>query len=118
MSVEHGSVISVIIRQRQPYMAYFSHCYSMDVNLLLAQWVAKCEGQLRVRGGSSSGGERILSDEGPPFFDSETALVTITCIKGLVTNYEEGGEATKLEGGHMKIYPYGKGGGGQHKVLG
>ena len=29
--------------------------------------------------------------------------------KGLVTNYGEGG-ATKREGGHMKFYPYEKGG--------
>ena len=29
--------------------------------------------------------------------------------KGLVTNYGEGG-ATKREGGHVKFYPYEKGG--------
>ena len=31
------------------------------------------------------------------------------CCKGLVTNYGEGG-ATKREGGHVKFYPYEKGG--------
>ena len=48
--------------------------------------------------------------------------------KGLVTNYREGGGATKREGGggHVKFYPYKKGGGkcfshaegGAQKVLG
>ena len=46
-------------------------------------------------------------------------------VKGLVTNYGEGG-ATKREGGHVKFYPYKKEGGksyshaegGAHKVLG
>ena len=34
--------------------------------------------------------------------------------KGLVTNYGEGGGATKREGeGHVKFYPYEKGGGGK-----
>ena len=37
----------------------------------------------------------------------------MTCNdKGLVTNYGEGGGATKREGGHVKFYPYEKGGGG------
>ena len=30
--------------------------------------------------------------------------------KGLVTNYGEGEGATKREGGHVKFYPYEKGG--------
>ena len=30
--------------------------------------------------------------------------------KGLVTNYGEGGGATKREGGALKFYPYEKGG--------
>ena len=30
--------------------------------------------------------------------------------KGLVTNYVEGGGAIKREGGHVKFYPYEKGG--------
>ena len=34
--------------------------------------------------------------------------------KGLVTNYGEG-RATKREGGHVKFYPYEKGGGGGKK---
>ena len=33
----------------------------------------------------------------------------IKCHKGVVTNYGEGG-ATKREGGHVKFYPYEKGG--------
>ena len=38
-------------------------------------------------------------------------------IKGLVTNYGEGG-ATKKDGGHVKFYPYEKaGGGGVRKSL-
>ena len=37
-------------------------------------------------------------------------MTNITTIKGLVTNYGEGG-ATKREGGHVKFYPYQKGGG-------
>ena len=38
--------------------------------------------------------------------------------KGLVTNYGEGGGATKREGGHVKFYPYEKGvGGGGGKCL-
>ena len=36
--------------------------------------------------------------------------------KGLVTNSGEGGGATKREGGHVKFYPYEKGGGAE-KVL-
>ena len=32
--------------------------------------------------------------------------------KGQVTNYREGGGATKRKGGHMKFYPYEKGEGG------
>ena len=35
--------------------------------------------------------------------------------KGPVTNYREGGGATKWEGGHVKFYPYEKG--GAEKVL-
>ena len=35
---------------------------------------------------------------------------------GLVTNYGEGGGATKREGGHVKFYHYEKGGGAE-KVL-
>ena len=35
-------------------------------------------------------------------------------VKGLVTDYGEG--ATKQEGGHVKFYPYRKGGGAE-KVL-
>ena len=49
--------------------------------------------------------------------------------KGLVTNYREGGGATKREGGgHLKFYPYEKGGkqvlamlkwgGGEHNKFG
>ena len=34
-------------------------------------------------------------------------------FKGLVTNYGEGGGATKREGGHVKFYPYEKGGGAE-----
>ena len=37
------------------------------------------------------------------------ALVKSIQFKGLVTNYGEGG-ATKREGGHVKFYPYEKGG--------
>ena len=41
----------------------------------------------------------------------------VSKIKGLVTNYGEGGGATKREGGgHVKFYPYEKGGGAE-KVL-
>ena len=39
-----------------------------------------------------------------------------SCTKGLVTNYGEGGGATKQEGGHVKFYTYDKGG-GPEKVL-
>ena len=47
--------------------------------------------------------------------DEKTSLQTefsyTRLAKGLVTNYGEGG-ATKLEGGgHLKFYPYEKGGG-------
>ena len=36
----------------------------------------------------------------------------VSAVKGLVTNYEEGGGqgVTKREGGHVKFYPYEKGG--------
>ena len=47
-------------------------------------------------------------------------------IKGLVTNYGEGGGLRKRRGGHVKFYSYENGGrksfshaeGGAHKVLG
>ena len=40
----------------------------------------------------------------------------LTCGKGLVTNYREGG-LQNGRGGHVKFYPYEKGGGAE-KVLG
>ena len=56
------------------------------------------------------------------------AFQVVCCTyKGLVTNYGRGGGGTKREGGHMKFYPYEKGGGrksfshsegGAQKVLG
>ena len=43
-------------------------------------------------------------------------LIFLLIYKGLVTNYGEGGGgATKRDGGHVKFYPYEKGGGGQKK---
>ena len=53
----------------------------------------------------------------PPGFEAARGFQLLLCLpKGLVTNYGEGG-ATKREGGHVKFYPYGNGGGGAEKVL-
>ena len=38
------------------------------------------------------------------------------CCKGLVTNYREGGGATKCEGGACEVLPLRKGGGRVEKV--
>ena len=43
--------------------------------------------------------------EKPYLYETQTGL------KGLVTNYGEGGGGYKTGGGHMKFYPYEKGGG-------
>ena len=47
-----------------------------------------------------------------PFYIREGCTIFMTRMpaKGLVTNYGEGG-GYKMGGGHMKFYPYAKGGG-------
>ena len=46
-----------------------------------------------------------------PSLDLTSILLPLSGSKGLVTNYGDGGGATKREGGgHVKFYPYEKGG--------
>ena len=42
-------------------------------------------------------------------------MLPLILNKGLVTNYGEGGGLQNGRGGHVKFYPYKKGGGGRKK---